>query len=58
MNEETIPMPVKQYAECIMALQKLEDIRRIAHQGMASGNAIGIVQAIRAITETKEGVQE
>ena len=58
MNEETIPMPVKQYAECIMALQKLEDVRRIAHQGISSGNAIGIVQAIRSITETKEGVQE
>ena len=58
MNEETIPMPVKQYAECIMALQKLEDIRRIARQGMSGGNAMGIVQAIRAITETKEGAQE
>ena len=26
-EEPTIPMPVKQYAECVMALQKLADIK-------------------------------
>ena len=56
MNEQTIAMPIKQYTECIMALQKLEDIRRLVIYGVRTDEAVYIVKAISRITEPiKEG---
>lgn len=55
MSEQMISIPVKQYAESIMAIQKLEDIRRIVCSPMSSGNQVGLIQAVRAITQVKEG---
>ena len=49
--EQTIPMPVKQYADCIMAIQKLEDIRRVANQDYSCEEEAGaLISSIRAIT--------
>ena len=55
-SESTISIPVKQYAESIMAIQKLEDIRRIVYspEGTRNDYALSIVKAIRAITAIKE----
>ena len=59
MDETTISMPVKQYAECIMALQKLVDIRRVVAYSMDEEEAMFAVKAIMRITEPmKEGEQE
>ena len=64
MNEQTIQMSVKQYSECIMALQKLEDIRRLVMYAARTEEAVYIVKAISRITEpikegeVKEGEQE
>ena len=56
MNEQTIAVPVKQYTECIMALQKLEDIRRLVMYSPRTEEAVYIVKAIMRITEpVKEG---
>lgn len=57
-DEQMVSIPTKQYAESIMAIQKLEDIRRIVRSPLANGNAVGFVHAVRAITEIKEGAQE
>jgi len=57
-SDQMVSIPVKQYAESIMAIQKLEDIRRIANSPLSAGNPPGLLQAIRAITEIKEGAQE
>ncbi len=58
--ESTISIPVKQYAESIMAIQKLEDIRRIVFSSRASrsDSALSTIDAIKAITaipENREG---
>lgn len=56
MEQQTIQMSVKQYSECIMALQKLEDIRRLVMYAVSEKEAECIVQAINRITEpVKEG---
>jgi hypothetical protein len=56
MDEHTIAMPVKQYTECIMALQKLDDIRRLVMYSPRTEEAVYIVKAIMRITEPiKEG---
>ncbi len=57
-DEQMVSIPTKQYAESIMAIQKLEDIRRIVQSSLANGNGVGLLQAVRAITEIKEGAQE
>ncbi len=57
-SDQMVSIPVQQYAESIMAIQKLEDIRRIANSPLNAGNPTGLLQAIRAITEIKEGEQE
>lgn len=57
-DEQMVSIPTKQYAESIMAIQKLEDIRRIVRSSLANGNGVGLVQAVRAITEIKEGAQD
>lgn len=49
-KEQMISIPVKQYADYIMAMQKLIDIALVAGQNSASGDtAFKIVQSIRAI---------
>lgn len=58
--ESTISIPVKQYAESIMAIQKLEDIRRIVFSPRATRSdsalsTIDAIKAITAITENREG---
>lgn len=54
--ENTVNIPVKQYAESIMAIQKLEDIRRIVHSPRAtrSDSALSVIDAIKAITAITE----
>ena len=54
-DEQMVSIPTKQYAESIMAIQKLEDIRRIVCSPLSNGNTVGLIQAVRAITEIKEG---
>ena len=51
-EERMVSIPIDQYAQSIMALQKLIDIAWIARQSMSSDSAaVSIVNAIRAITE-------
>ena len=48
-------MPVTDYAKCIMALQKVEDIRRISNVTISSEQtAVGLVKAIRAIANDEQ----
>jgi len=54
----TVPISVTQYADSIIALQKLEDIRRVVWQNMTSGNALELVKAVRAITDIRKGEPE
>lgn len=56
MEQQTIQMSVKQYSECIMALQKLEDIRRLVMYTVSKEESAYVVKAISRITEpVKEG---
>lgn len=49
-KEQMISIPVKQYADYIMAMQKLIDIALVAGQNTASGDtAFKIVNSIRAM---------
>jgi hypothetical protein len=49
-KEQMISIPVKQYADYIMAMQKLIDIALVAEQNSASGDtAFKIVNSIRAM---------
>jgi hypothetical protein len=49
-KEQMISIPVKQYADYIMAMQKLIDIALVAEQNSASGDtAYKIVNSIRAM---------
>ena len=49
-KEQMISIPVKQYADYIMAMQKLIDIALVAEQNTASGDtAFKIVNSIRAM---------
>lgn len=49
-KEQMISIPVKQYADYIMAMQKLIDIALVAEQNAASGDtAFKIVNSIRAM---------
>ena len=50
-EEETISIPIKQYTEAIMALQKLNDIKGIAHMDWSDEEeCVTIIGAIRTIT--------
>ena len=51
MNDEaTISMPVKQYARCIMALQKLTDVALVVGNGsIDEDEAVILIHAVRAI---------
>ena len=49
-KEQMISIPVKQYADYIMAMQKLIDIALVAEQNSASGGtAYKIVNSIRSM---------
>jgi hypothetical protein len=49
-KEQMISIPVKQYADYIMAMQKLIDIALVAEQNSASGDtAYKIVNSIRSM---------
>lgn len=50
-EEEKIPMPVRQYVEAIMAIQKLDDIKKVAHMDWDDEeDCATIIEAIKAIT--------
>ena len=50
-EEEQIQIPVKQYTEAIMAMQKLNDIKNIAHVEWEGAEECAMVLAtIKAIT--------
>ena len=50
--EQMVQIPVRQYAELIMAIQKLNDIKKIARVHTAYDNGCWtIVEAIKEITE-------
>ena len=49
-KEQMISIPVKQYADYIMAMQKLIDIALVASQNTSSGDtAFKIINSIRAM---------
>lgn len=50
-EEEKILMPVRQYVDAIMAIQKLNDIKNIAHLSWDNEEeCVTIICAIKAIT--------
>ena len=64
-KEQMISIPVKQYADYIMAMQKLIDIALVAEQNSASGDtAYKIVNSIRSMCrqsfqkDKREGEEE
>ena len=64
-KEQMISIPVKQYADYIMAMQKLIDIALVAGQNTTSGDtAFKIVNSIRAMCkqsfqkDEKDGEEE
>jgi hypothetical protein len=64
-KEQMISIPVKQYADYIMAMQKLIDIALVAGQNTSSGDtAFKIVNSIRAMCkqsfqkDEKDGEEE
>lgn len=50
-SDPTIEIPVKQYCDAIMAIQKLDDIRRVCWCGGASNSPSSILEAVRAIVK-------
>ena len=59
VKEQMISIPVKQYAEYIMAMQKLIDIALVAGQNSTSGDtAFKIINSIRAICAQSFGKRE
>lgn len=58
-KEQMISITVKQYADYIMAMQKLLDIALVANQNTSSGDtAFKIVQSIRAICAQSFGKED
>lgn len=50
-KEVEIPMPIKQYVDAIMAIQKLNDIKNVAHMNWDDEeDCATIIEAIKAIT--------
>ena len=50
-EEEKIPMPIRQYVDAIMAIQKLNDIKNIVNMDWNDDEeCITMIMAIRAIT--------
>ena len=56
LDENMIEVPVKLYAKCIMALQKLDDIRKIVAYSLDEEESMFAVKAImRIVQPAKEG---
>ena len=50
-GDVTIEIPVKQYCDAIMAIQKLDDIRKVCWCSGSSNSPAPTLEAIRAIVK-------
>lgn len=60
MDEQTVSIPVRQYAESIMAIQKLNDIYKITCCTINEDNYFTMIIAIKSIAmpDRKEDEQD
>lgn len=58
MDEQTISISAKQYAECIMAIQKLNDVYKVACCNFNEYSYMTAIEAIREISRSPYGDEQ
>lgn len=58
MDEQTVSISVKQYAECIMAIQKLNDVYKVTCCNFDDDSYMTAIEAIQEISRPPYGGEQ
>lgn len=58
MDEQTVSISAKQYTECIMAIQKLNDVYKVACCKFDEDSYMTAIEAIRGISRPPYGGEQ